>query len=83
LRPSTRRAGGDRGRMRSISDEQIDALMKLRSENPKLSTPRLVEKAYSEGVFPPGSEVSMASVYRLLKIRESQASEGRAGYAQI
>jgi putative transposase len=63
---------GDRGRMRSISDEQIDALMKLRSENPKLSTPRLVEKAYSEGVFPPGSEVSMASVYRLLKIRKAK-----------
>lgn len=63
---------GDRGRMRSISDEQIDALMRLRNENPKLSTPRLVEKARSEGVFPPGSEVSMASIYRLLKIRKAK-----------
>ncbi len=42
---------GDRGRMRSISDEQIDALMRLRQENPKLSTPRLVGKAKAEGVF--------------------------------
>jgi putative transposase len=63
---------GDRGRMRSISDEQIDALMRLRNENPKLSTPRLVEKARSEGVFPPGNEVSMASIYRLLKIRKAK-----------
>ena len=36
LFPETR---GDRGRMRSISDEQIDALMVLRKKNPKLSTP--------------------------------------------
>lgn len=61
---------GDRGRMRSISDEQIDALVKLRKENPKLSTPRLVEKAVALGVFPPGKEVSMASIYRLLKLHK-------------
>ena len=63
---------GDKGRMRSISDEQIDALMRLRNEHPRLSTPRLVERATAEGVFPPGSEVSMASVYRLLKIRKAK-----------
>jgi putative transposase len=62
----------DRGRMRSISDEQIDALMRLREENPRLSTPRLVEKAQGEGVFPPGAEVSMASIYRLMKIRKAK-----------
>lgn len=61
---------GDRGRMRSISDEQIDALVKLRKENPKLSTPRIVEKAMAQGVFPPGKEVSMASIYRLLKLHK-------------
>ena len=58
---------GDKGRMRSITDEQIDLLMRLRTENPKLSTPRLVEKARAECVFPSGSEVSMASIYRLMK----------------
>lgn len=63
---------GDRGRMRSISDEQIDALMRLRSENPRISTPRLVEKAQGAGVFPPGTEVSIASIYRLLKIRKAK-----------
>lgn len=63
---------GDRGRMRSISDEQIDALMALRKDNPKLSTPRLVEIARNNGVFPAGKEVSMASIYRLLKIRNAK-----------
>ena len=63
---------GDRGRMRSISDEQIDALMMLRKEHPKLSTPRLVEVARTNGIFPAGKEVSMASIYRLLKIRNAK-----------
>jgi hypothetical protein len=45
---------GDKGRMRSITDEQIDALMQLRNEHPKLSTPRLVEIAQGNGVFPAG-----------------------------
>lgn len=63
---------GDKGRMRSITDEQIDALMRLRSENPKLSTPRLVEKAQAGNVFPPGTQVSMASIYRLLKVRKAK-----------
>jgi len=61
---------GDRGRMRSITDEQIDALVALRKENPKLSTPRLVEKAKADGVFPVGNEVSMASIYRLMKLHK-------------
>jgi putative transposase len=63
---------GDRGRMRSITDEQIDALVVLRKEHPKLSTPRLVEKAKANGVFPPGNEVSMASIYRLMKLHKAK-----------
>jgi transposase InsO family protein len=62
----------DRGRMRSITDEQIDALVVLRKKHPKLSTSRLVEKAKAEGVFPPGSEVSMASIYRLMKLHKAK-----------
>lgn len=69
LFPETR---GDSGRMRSVSDEQVDALMRLRNENPRLSTPRLVEKARAAGVFPQGSEVSMASIYRLLKVKKAK-----------
>ena len=60
-------ARGDRGRMRCIDDELLDSLIQYRKNNPKLSTPRLVEKAKSEGVIPPGKEISMASLYRLLK----------------
>jgi len=63
---------GDKGRMRSITEEQIDALMRLRSENPKLSTPRLIEKARAERVFSPGAHVSMASIYRLMKKRKAK-----------
>ena len=58
--------------MRSITEEQIDALMRLRSENPKLSTPRLIEKARAERVFSPGAHVSMASIYRLMKKRKAK-----------
>ena len=61
---------GDRGRMRSIDDEMMDALVQLRKVNPKLSTPRLVEKAKEQGVFPAGKEVSMASIYRLMKLHK-------------
>jgi putative transposase len=63
---------GDRGRMRSVSDEQIDALMRLRQEHPKISTPRLVEKAQAEGVLVLGTDVSMASIYRLMKSRKAK-----------
>ena len=58
--------------MRSINDEQIDALVALRKEHPKISTPRLVEIATAKGVFPPGGEVSMASIYRLLKLHKAK-----------
>lgn len=61
---------GDKGRMRSISDEEIDALLLLRKSYPKLSTPRLVELARKKGVFSAGKEASMASVYRLMKARK-------------
>jgi len=62
----------DRGQMRSMSDEQFDAFVLLVRQHPKLSTPRLVEIAKAKGVFPPGSEVSMASVYRMLKLRKAK-----------
>ena len=58
---------GDRGRVRSIDDSTIDALVKLRGEFPKVSTPRLVEIAKAKGLFPENKEVSMATIYRLMK----------------
>jgi putative transposase len=63
-------ARGDRGRMRCIDDERLDALIQFRKKNPKLSTPRLVERAKAEGVIPPGKEISMASLYRLMKLHK-------------
>src|SRR6056297_913929 len=34
---------GDRGRVRSLDDESLEALVRLRTAHPRLSTPRLVE----------------------------------------
>jgi len=58
---------GDKGRRRKISGETIDALVLLRKEFPKVSTPRLVEIAEAKGLFPVEEAVSMATIYRLLK----------------
>ena len=58
---------GDKGRIRSIDDETIDALVCLRKKKPKVSVPRLIEIARSEGLIPLGKEVSTATVYRLMK----------------
>lgn len=64
---------GDRGRMRSIDNDMVDALVQLRKTNPKLSVPRLVAKAQRENVIPPGKMVSMASIYRLMKLHKIAA----------
>jgi len=61
---------GDRGRMRSLDDETLDHLVRLRKENPRVSVARLVEKARSKGVFPPGKQVSDATVYRLMRLHK-------------
>jgi len=63
---------GDRGRVRSVDDATIDALIKLRGENPKVSTPRLVEIAEAKGLFPKDRQVSMATIYRLMKKHKSE-----------
>lgn len=73
-------ARGDRGRMRCIDDELLDALVQFRTHNPKLSTSRLVEKAKTEGVIPPEKDISMASLYRLMKqhkLKREQAKVDR------
>lgn len=58
---------GDKGRIRSIDDQTIDALVSLRKKNPKVSVPRLIEIARSEGLITTDKEVSTATVYRLMK----------------
>lgn len=58
---------GDKGQNRALDDQTIDALLRMRKENPKLTIPRLIEKAKSDGVFPPDKNVPLATVYRLMK----------------
>jgi transposase InsO family protein len=58
---------GDRGRIRALDSEVVDALLRMRQENPKLSVPRLVEKARASGDIPESSFISTATVYRLMK----------------
>ena len=58
---------GDKGRRRKIDGETVDALVLLRHDFPKVSTTRLVEIASSKGLFPEGTKVSMATIYRLMK----------------
>lgn len=58
----------DRGRRRSIDARTLDALVRMRMENPKLSTRRVIERAQREGLFDPGSQPSMATIYRLLRV---------------
>ena len=64
----------DRGGTRALEPEVVDALVRLRRENPQLSVPRLVEKAHTSGLLPPGKEVSMPTVYRLMRQHKVQGS---------
>lgn len=66
---------GDRGRTRSIDDETLEAIVRLRLENPKVSVPRLVEIAHTQGLIPPEKNISMATYYRLLKKYKTDRSK--------
>jgi putative transposase len=72
LLPSNR---SDRGTQRSLAPEVIDALVRMRKENPKLSVPRLVEKATVSGAFHPGGSVSIATVYRLMRLHKVEKNQ--------
>lgn len=78
---------GDRGRVRSLDDESLEALVRLRTAHPRLSTPRLMEKARAEGLLSGDATVSMATVYRLMKRyklkREKKATDMRKFEVQM
>ncbi|MDF1569438.1 MAG: DDE-type integrase/transposase/recombinase [Spirochaetaceae bacterium] len=57
----------DRGGCRTLDPGVLDALVNLRKENPKLSVPRLVEKAAASGVLAGSPQVSLPTVYRLMR----------------
>ena len=65
----------DKGAHRVLDGEVVDSLVSLRRENPKLSVPRLVEKATTSGLIPPGQEISMATVYRLMRLHKSDHAQ--------
>ena len=71
LFPSDR---SDRGGHRALEPEVVDTLVRLRKENPKLSVPRLIEKAVAAGLFPAGKEVSMPTIYRLMRRHKVQGT---------
>lgn len=58
---------GDRGRARSLDEETLEALVKLRLETPRLSIPRIVEIAQKRKLISLERNVSMATIYRLMK----------------
>jgi putative transposase len=64
LYPSDR---GDKGKNRTLDEETTNALILFRKENPKISVTRLLEKAKSQKIIPPGNKVSLESVYRILR----------------
>jgi len=68
---------GDRGRRRSIDGETLDALVAMRKANPRLSIPRLVERAQREHLFPAGREPSMATIYRVLRLHKAETKKKR------
>ncbi len=72
LAPSGR---ADQGRIRALDSQAVDTLVRLRKENPKLSVPRLMEKAKASGDIPKSTPVSVATVYRLMKRHQVKRSE--------
>jgi len=68
---------GDRGQSRSIDKETEDALIRMRKENPKISVPRLIEKANNSGLFAPGKEVPLATVYRIMKLHKLKTKKNQ------
>ena len=64
----------DRGGQRALEPDAIDTLVRLRKENPELSIPRLVQKAAATGLLPPGKQVSMPTIYRLMRRHKVQGT---------
>lgn len=62
----------DRGVRRSIDAETLDALVRMRKENPNLSTRRVIERAEREGLFRPAGRPSTATIYRLLRVHKAE-----------
>lgn len=64
LFPSNR---SDSGRQRSISDENLAALLQLRKELPNHTIRKLIEQAYKRGIINNSDNISAPTIYRLFK----------------
>lgn len=65
----------DRGKNRKLDSETIGALILFRKNNPKISVPRLLEKAREQKIIPSGKNVSLESLYRILKTHKVEAKK--------
>ena len=57
----------DRGTNRSIDEETVMALVRLRKQKPTLPVNRLIEELTAKNLLPPGAHLSLATAYRILK----------------
>lgn len=62
----------DRGSNRSVDEETIAALVRLRKQKPKLPVNRLIEELGDKNLLPPGVHLSQSTAYRILKREADQ-----------
>ena len=62
----------DRGSNRSVDEETIAALVRLRKQKPKLPVNRLIEELGDKNLLPPGMHLSLSTAYRILKREADQ-----------
>jgi len=65
----------DKGRVRTIDGATIDALVRIRNENPRLSVPRIIELALQQGVLSQGNQTSGATIYRLMRLHKTKVEK--------
>ena len=57
----------DRGSNRSIDEETVAALVRVRKQKPTLPVKRLIEELTAKNLLPPGAHLSLTTAYRILK----------------
>ena len=57
----------DRGANRSIDEETVAALVRLRKQKPRLPVNRLIEELGDKNLLSPGTQLSLSTAYRILK----------------
>ena len=79
----------DRGESRTLDEETILALIRLRQEMPQATTPVLIKTMQERGMVAPGTELNLSTVYRflrqrnLMKINSHQPEDRRKFEAEL